>query len=228
MAGWNGAILMVAVLALVLSGCIHHGEGTAAFGPVSADAAARVRLNIPDRAWDPHRPDLEIGWCGEACIQMAMAYYGKEVEQAAINRAAGAGAAVPEIITDNMDIALDSLAVRYDRWDSANHDVRVFIAWIKLALREGHPVICGVKTYPEEHPNWACDHFVLAVGYDDRGLLLNTQHDFDGQMLVTYDDLTSLDKGSEIYSFQSPYHRYFARAILGLRLPARSGGGGRN
>jgi hypothetical protein len=156
---------------------------------------------------------------------MAMAYYGKELKQAAINRAAGVGAAVPDITTENMDIALDNLGVRCERWVETNHDVRVFIAWIKFSLRQGHPVICGVKTYPEGHPDWACDHFVLAVGYGDGGLLLNTQEDFDGQTLVSYDDLVSFDRRKEIYSFQSPYRRYFARAITGLRPPIRVGQG---
>jgi hypothetical protein len=27
-----------------------------------------VDLNIRDRAWDPNRPDLSVGWCGEACV----------------------------------------------------------------------------------------------------------------------------------------------------------------
>jgi hypothetical protein len=225
--GGNGAVFLVAAATtLGLCGCnFHRSEGIGVFGPVAPAPALTVRLNIKDRAWDPRRPDRSIGWCGETCIQMAMGYYGKEMEQAAINRAAGGGAAVDEITTENMDAALDSLGIRCERWKDTNPDVQVFIAWIKLALREGHPVICGVKTYPDEHRDWACDHFVLAVGYGDAGLLLNTQHEFDGQTLVSFDDLMAMDKGKDAYSFQSPYRRYFARAILGLRPAVRVGQG---
>lgn len=46
-----------------------------------------VYLAIHDRAWDPTRPDKSVGWYAEACIQMAMAYYGAELSQAAVNRA---------------------------------------------------------------------------------------------------------------------------------------------
>ena len=41
-----------------------------------------VLLDIPDRAWDPQRPDLSVSWCTEACIQMALAFYGLDLLKA--------------------------------------------------------------------------------------------------------------------------------------------------
>ena len=183
--------------------------------PMQIEPGGRTLLNIQDREWDPGRPDTRLGWCGEACIQMAMSHYGREVSQAAINRAAGVR--VPEITDENMDAAMRKLGVAYAAWDGTVHDIDLYIAWIKAALRRGCPVICGIKTYPDEHPDWSLDHFVLAVGYDDNGLILNAQPAFGGQQHISYADLKSLDKGEEALSFQSTQHEYFARAITGLK-----------
>jgi hypothetical protein len=171
----------------------------------------QVNLKIPDRAWDRTRPDLDVGWCGETCIQMAMGFYGKEVSQKAINAAAGSPSDVTE---DNMDIALNALGVQYVAWDESNTDLAQFMAWIQDQLRKGYPVICGLKIYPEEHPDWYVDHFVLAVGFDKKGLLLNTQLDCDGQVNVSYSQLGSRNEG---YSFRSNLNRYFGRVITGVR-----------
>jgi ABC-type bacteriocin/lantibiotic exporter with double-glycine peptidase domain len=201
---------VLVVTTLVVAGCDRNGVAP-------AKPPTRVLLDIKDRAWDPNRPDPDLGWCGEACIQMAMAHYGKEVPQAAINRAAGAGASVPEITAENMDTALRALGVACVPWDESNRDVEQFIEWIKDALRKGRPVICGIKTYPDEHPRWRLDHFVLAVGFDEAGLILNAQPEFGGQQHIDYDDLKALDTGEEALSFQSTHRQYFARAVTALR-----------
>lgn len=178
--------------------------------PANGQPAGKVNLGIADRAWDPSAP--AEGWCGETCIQEALAYYGRELSQRAINQAAGGGR--PDIIETTMDRALDTLGVNYTTWDDSNSDETQFVAWIQDALRQGHPVICGMKIYPDETPEWYVDHFVLAVGFDQTGLLLNTQLDCDGQVTVSYGQLASQHDG---YAFQSRYHRYFGRIITGLR-----------
>lgn len=58
------------------------------------------------------------------------------------------------------------------------------------------------------------DHLVLAVGFDENGLILNTQTDCDGQQNVSYEQLASQNDG---YSFESSQNRYFGRAITGLK-----------
>jgi hypothetical protein len=133
------------------------------------------------------------------------------VSQEEINRAAGSPSDITE---DDMDRALVALGVEYETWDDSNRDVNGFIEWIKDQLRAKRPVICGTKIYPDENPDWYVDHFVLAVGFDPAGLLLNTQLDCDGQQRVSYGQLVSLDEG---YSFQNSQSRYFGRACTGLR-----------
>jgi hypothetical protein len=84
----------------------------------------------------------------------------------------------------------------------------------KDALRRGYPVICGTKIYPIEQPRWYVDHFVLAVGFKQSGLILNTQLDGDGQLTVSYGQLASRNEG---YAFANSKNRYFGGAITGLR-----------
>jgi hypothetical protein len=50
----------------------------------------------------------------------------------------------------------------------------MFEQWIRRALDEGDPVLAGVKILPTIHPEWGLDHFVLVVGYGEKGLLVNT------------------------------------------------------
>ncbi|VVB69386.1 Peptidase_C39 like family protein [uncultured archaeon] len=202
------------------------GENTTAFGlmllsalmvlcPCNAmayESEDQVNLNIPDRAWDPVYADLNEGWCGETSIQMAMAYFGREVSQKEINQAAGPD--IPGIDETDVDTALTALGVAFTPWPDSERDLGGFIDWIKKELRKGHPVICGTKIYPDEHPDWYVDHIVLAVGFDENGLILNTQTDCDGQQKVSYDQLKSQDEG---YSFKSNQDQYFGRAIIGLR-----------
>lgn len=171
-----------------------------------------VLLDIPDRAWDPTRPDLSVGWCAEACIQMALAYYNLDLTQAEINRAGNPDH--PDLYSYEIDHALEILGADVDVWDEGNPSLSEFIAWIKSHLLHGHPVLCGVKIYPDEHPSWSLDHFVLAVGYTDEGLTLNTQLDLDGQVLVSTEQLQSRYPG---YSFDSRWHEYFGRAITGIQ-----------
>lgn len=35
-------------------------------------------------------------------------------------------------------------------------------------VKEGYPMIIGVKSYPTQNPQWFLDHFVLVVGYNER------------------------------------------------------------
>jgi hypothetical protein len=99
------------------------------------------------------------------------------------------------------------------RFEESHSDLSAFIVWIQDNLRRGHPVICGCKLYPDEHPDWSLDHFVLAVGFNAEGLLLNTQLDMGGQMLVPYARLASRKSR---YSFKNRRDRFFGRAITGL------------
>jgi hypothetical protein len=202
---WFLSLCACVLAGVLVAGCEDGGSDDDADSP-NPDGE-EVNLGIPDRWWDPGHED--VGWCGETCIQMALGYYGREISQEEINKAAGSPSDITE---DNMDTALTNLGVPYLPWDINNHDVDQFIEWIKDELRRGRPVICGTKIYPDEHPDWYVDHFVLAVGFDSTGLLLNTQNDCDGQITVSYSQLTSRRPG---YSFENDQHLYFGRSILG-------------
>jgi hypothetical protein len=199
------ASIAFAVLAL-MAGC-------ATVPVVDPYANTSVELGIPDRRWDPERPDKSVGWCGEACIQMAMGYYGKEISQQAINRAGRPDH--PDLYAYDLDDAMDALGISYLEWKWGNRDLESFIVWIKKQLAAGFPVICGVKIYPDKQPNWYLDHFVLVVGFNEYGMIINTQPDLDGQMLIPYSQLVSSNPG---YSFKSRKNRYFGWAVTGPRL----------
>ncbi|HOW72195.1 MAG TPA: C39 family peptidase [Phycisphaerae bacterium] len=190
----------LAVLALLLTGC-------SAGPPPVRD---RVDLGIPDRGWDPDRPDRTVGWCGETCIQMAMGFYGKEVSQVAINKAGRP--AHPDLYENDIEKALESLSVAYVAWDRSNHDANACVAWIVEKLRRGYPLICGVKIYPDENPTWLVDHFVLAVGFSSQGLLVNTNT--DGQERVPFAQLVSRHDGLSLRNHRDEYYIW---AITGLR-----------
>lgn len=141
-----------------------------------------------------------------------MLHYGKEVSQHAINQAGNPGH--PDLYAYDLDDAMDVLGVSYLEWKWSDRDLQSFIIWIKEQLSSGYPVICGVKIYPDKQPSWYLDHFVLVVGFNEYGLIMNTQPDLDGQALVPYKQLASTDPG---YSFKSRKKRYFGWAVTGLR-----------
>ena len=74
-------------------------------------------------------------------------------------------------------------------------------------------MICGCKIYPTDQPKWDVDHFVLVSGYNSKGLLMNTQLDCDGQVLVKYKELSSTKDG---YSFINPRKIYWGVAVTGV------------
>jgi hypothetical protein len=183
---------------------VHEGSTQASALPPA------VLLPIPDRPEDSMAP--AEGWCGETCIQMALGSYGKEVPQSVIHAAGHPGH--PDLYYFDIDRALDTLGARYTVWNTYDKDMTQFITWIQSNLAQGHPVLCGLKHHPTRHPWWPIDHFVLVVGYNQDGLVLNTNNSGDGQLLVSYSKLTS---NPSKYSFVNPYHCYFGRAITGIR-----------
>ena len=117
-----GATLVAVFVVLVFSsGALSSGE----------EELVGVYFSIPDRAWDPTRPDKNVGWCAETCIQMAMAYYGVEVSQVAVNRAGRPDH--PDLYVNDIAKALDTLGVCYEAWDESVTDVSDFVAWIKTS-----------------------------------------------------------------------------------------------
>jgi ABC-type bacteriocin/lantibiotic exporter with double-glycine peptidase domain len=163
-------------------------------------------------AWDPKKADLNAGWCGEASIQMAFSYYGKQVAQDVIHRAGKPSHS--DLQDDDLEVALQALGAVFTRYEGEAKDSKEFVEWIQKQLRSKYPVICGCKIYPTEKPEWDVDHFVLISGYNSKGLLMNTQLDCDGQVLVKYTELRSTKEG---YSFINPRNVYWGVAVTEVR-----------
>jgi hypothetical protein len=189
-------LIAFSVSLLILTGC--------------SDKKGKVLLEIPDRDWETDRPDPHVGWCGETCIQEAMAYFGKEVTQQVIYLA-GHNPGRPDLDYAEIDTALRVLSVQYTAWDDGNHDFDSFLIWLRNQIQSNHPVICGVKAYPGIDHSWIPDHYVLAVGFDRSGFFINTNT--DGRKRISIRQLKSYHYG---FSFKNDQQRYFARAITGL------------
>ena len=114
----------------------------------------------------------------------------------------------------DMDLALKNTGAVFQRYHGRPGDFQGYIDWIQNQLRKGRPVICECKIYPTEHPDWDGDHYILATGYNSKGLLLNTQLDCDGQLLISYKQLGALHEG---YSFKNPSNEYWGRSIVGVK-----------
>jgi hypothetical protein len=168
-------------------------------------SSQRVVLHIPARAQASGAP--AAGWCGETAIQEALLYYGRRVSQRRINRAGRPSH--PDLYWGDIPRALRALGVRYQRWSRGN--LRAFFAWIRSQLSRGRPLLAGVKIYPTEHPRWGLDHMVLIVGYDRRGLFINTT--WGTRVHRTWAQLSSRARG---FAFANRYRRYHAFAIEGV------------
>jgi hypothetical protein len=140
-------------------------------GTTNADAGkvADVVLPIAARAQAPESPPS--GWCGETAIQEGLLHVGIWAPQKAINRAGRP--AHPDLYSSEIPAALTALGVRFTMY-AGGRAYAPFSTWTKSAIDSGDPVLAGVKILPTAHPDWGLDHFVLAVGYGERGLLVNT------------------------------------------------------
>lgn len=139
-------------------------------GPADPADEARVALPIGARAHAGEAPPA--GWCGETAIQEALLYYGVWAPQRAINRAGRP--AHPDLYSNEMPAAMEALGLRLAWYAPRARGFDAFAEWARTAIDAGEPVLAGVKLLPTEHPEWGLDHFVLVVGYGERGLLVNT------------------------------------------------------
>ncbi len=178
--------------------------------PLDPTLPGSVILPIPDHPQELGAPPE--GWCAEASLQMGLSYYKHEISQKDIHNVANPVHPDLESAAE-IDGAMKALGMDYRIWDSKIHKVDRYIAWIKSNLAQGYPVFSGVKLNPTQHPEWAADHFVLIVGYNDDGLFVNTNHFGVGQLLIPYQALVSQ---AARYSLENPYHYYFGRALTGV------------
>ena len=186
---------------------VSAGSGRA-LEPANPKANAKaVSLDIADTGQEQRRP--AGGWCGEAAIQMALSYYGAYASQQAINRAGKPEH--PDLYAHEIPRAMRNMGLEYSAWKGDG--LEAFLKWIRSQLAEGHPALLGVKIYPTAHPEWALDHFVLAVGCTEEALTFNTT--WGRKETKTFARLSTQDKG---LSFANRYGTYFGYAITGMKL----------
>jgi hypothetical protein len=138
--------------------------------PADPAADAVVVLPIPDRGHAPEAPPS--GWCGESAIQQALLHFGVWASQRRIH--AAGKSAHPDLYSNEIPVALASMEMQFARYAPKKPGFAAYQAWVRGALDQGDPVLAGLKILPTEHPEWGLDHFVVAVGYGEKGLLVNT------------------------------------------------------
>jgi hypothetical protein len=148
---------------------------------------------------------------------MACLHYGAYIPQKTINKAGKPEH--PDLYAQELGGALNALGFAYEpfRNEDANRPA-AFIAWIRENLAAGRPVIVGAKINPTQHPEWVCDHFMLAVGSKKQSLVFNTT--WKRQEELTHEQLASVEKG---LSFKNDYNRYFGLAVTGRKVNATGG-----
>ncbi len=190
-------------MVILLGGCLLDGDpGT---------YPDTINLDIEDVGWAEDRPDLNVGWSGEAAIQMAAGYYEEQLTQHAVN--AAGQSQYPDLHAEDFGTAFTELSMSYEAWTEANPSLNDFIGWIREQVRNRHPVVCGVKIYPDEHPGQYLDQFVLVVGFTTDSLIINTTT--LQQQTITYSHLKQMNSG---YSLANQYHHYVGYAITGVTL----------
>ena len=119
---------------------------------------------------------IEEGSCGECCIwTLANAHKPKGVTQIDINKAGGAPGR--GLRSNELGPAMKKFGIRYKligqtfdhlSGDKAARQYKEFLYKDVIgAVKQGHPVLLGVKSYPTRFPQWPYDHFILAVGHND-------------------------------------------------------------
>jgi len=118
------------------------------------------------------------GDCGESCIWSILHYYGINATKKEINEAGGDPGR--GLHGDEILIALDYYNITYNDLSSyglnSPEDYEQYLQTnIVDNIKNGHPLLIGVKIYPDKHPEWCADHFILIIGYtSDDELIYNS------------------------------------------------------
>jgi len=104
---------------------------------------------------------IKEGNCGEAVLWTICQYFGKQLSQQQINYIGGnpgRGLHGGEVIW-----VLDSLKIPFNKREKADTWENT-VDTLRNIIMRGNPIIVGVKLYPDLHPEWYCDHFILFTG----------------------------------------------------------------
>lgn len=119
---------------------------------------------------------IQEGSCGECCVWSLLNPGNTSgVTQMEINQAGGEPGR--GLRSNELEVAMTRLGISYTHLSrafrnsdeaTAASEYRGFLQRILQGVRNGHPVIIGVKHYPTQFPGWPYDHFVLVVGTNDQ------------------------------------------------------------
>jgi hypothetical protein len=150
---------------------------------------------------------IREGNCGEAVLWTICQYFGKQLSQEQINYIGGnpgRGLHGDEVIK-----VLDSLKIPFnlrekaDSWEST-------VDTLKNIIIRGNPIIVGVKIYPDLHPEWYADHFILFTGTNTLYKVFYYNSICDSYS-ITYEELCGTGNG---YSLVNKYNLLYAVEIL--------------
>lgn len=182
-----------------------------------------VISNLP-----PPRFKLKIpeGSCGEACLWSIVNVDSFRTTQIEVNHAGGKPGR--GLHSYELHRVLDHYSIEYidmmsrsmfayllgliNPFRSKKHYREFLYSTVIGNIKQGNPVILGVKIYPDRHFYWDCDHFVLVVGYNEETdeIIFN---DFNHRKRLEVDKL--LDR-SDGYSLRNKYGTLNAIIIMGF------------
>ena len=177
------------------------------FKIVESGVIKKVDFKIKNLAPPTDVYSIAEGSCGEAILWTICQYFGKNFSQEAINKIGGdpkRGLHGNEVIA-----VLDSLKIPYKRMKKAETWVST-IDTLKNAIIRGNPIILGVKIYPDRHPGWSADHFILLTGTNTKSNLFYF-NSFDYLGTIPFAKLSNTNDG---YSLVNSYNGLYAIEIL--------------
>lgn len=172
------------------------------------------------------RLDISEGSCGEACLWSLVNSTRFNVSQLDLNELGGSPdrglhANEMHLPLEELDFSfIDRMGRSYLQYSisylnpfrhfvSHSDKYRDFLYNVVIAnLKQGNPVILGVKIYPDKHYLWDCDHFILLVGYNEESNEL-IYNNFNKRERIHAEQLLTDTAG---YSLLNRYH--FTNCII--------------
>ncbi len=109
---------------------------------------------------------IKEGSCGEACLFSILRKKGKLVTQPRINRVGGNPGR--GLHSNELFKVLRFFKIKHRLISGRIYNYHRYANVLKNIILKGKPILLGVKVYPDTHPYWAIDHFILLVGYNNR------------------------------------------------------------
>jgi len=139
-----------------------------------------IMLEFPDL-----RQDYDFT-CGASCLQSVLMYYGFDAVESELVKQLGTtedwGTEHTDIIrvAQNYDLVVESGEMDFEK--------------IKNYINQKIPVILDIQAWSEKENidysnDWEDGHYIVAIGYDDNGFIIEDPSDF-GRQYMTFEELT--------------------------------------